>query len=648
MKQIFTVMAALAICVSMLAQPQRNLSERLQKTHDFIYSLPNRNQIDSAFLQKLIQLQFDGDNASELKSATALKPRLDKVETPGYSKTEFTYDENGWNIFMIKYSWSAINSTWVNVEKAENTFSETGTPTGGESYSWDGLGNKWRGTRKLKALYDDYGNLIDFAIYNWNETNEAWFCKTRNEKKYDAKKNQLMTADYYWNSYSQKLEGQRKYETEYDANSNKTLEIEYKWNVVTQDWVLSNKAVRTYNASSKQSSYVYYDWKSAAPAGWIAKNKSIREYDAVSGDILTDYKYTWKSGGWAESEREIYSYNALGLLDQKLVETKSGDVWESTFKYVYKYDANANKILYEECRYNNGWVTHRRNTLTFDAQNHELTSFEEAMENGSMVNKNKSNFAYDANGNRTLSERYIWSGSNWIGDFKEERQFDSNGKPILLVGSDWNSVSNDWFEFCKEYLEYDSDKVKSFYAYDLNVNDNVWVGRSGVEFVYDGVDNTIKTQEYKWHPTNKNWYCAFVKTTTYNDAYSKADLILPAWDDYYTQPVNGLIKTYDIDLNLSGDFITTYYYSDMQVTGTDEKMALPALTIWPNPASDVIALEGISGVATVYISSLNGSLVLTAEVQAGQSIPVSQLAKGVYLVKAVSDGGTFESKLVIK
>jgi hypothetical protein len=68
------------------------------------------------------------------------------------------------------------------------------------------------------------------------------------------------------------------------------------------------------------------------------------------------------------------------------------------------------------------------------------------------------------------------------------------------------------------------------------------------------------------------------------------------------------------------------------------------LTVFPNPASEYLMLEG-RGEATFTLYTLLGQRVFTTQTQRGEAIHLPQLAPGMYRAEAVS-GGQVEMTMV--
>jgi hypothetical protein len=75
---------------------------------------------------------------------------------------------------------------------------------------------------------------------------------------------------------------------------------------------------------------------------------------------------------------------------------------------------------------------------------------------------------------------------------------------------------------------------------------------------------------------------------------------------------------------------------------------IPKYSIYPNPVADLFGVSGMKGTATVSIADMQGRVVLTKEVFANESISVSILPQGMYIVSLVNEEGKTELKLLKK
>ena len=68
---------------------------------------------------------------------------------------------------------------------------------------------------------------------------------------------------------------------------------------------------------------------------------------------------------------------------------------------------------------------------------------------------------------------------------------------------------------------------------------------------------------------------------------------------------------------------------------TEENLT-PDVCIFPNPVNDILVLRNLSGTQTISIYALDGRLVKSFEATEGQTVSVSELPMGLYLVKTQS------------
>lgn len=72
-----------------------------------------------------------------------------------------------------------------------------------------------------------------------------------------------------------------------------------------------------------------------------------------------------------------------------------------------------------------------------------------------------------------------------------------------------------------------------------------------------------------------------------------------------------------------------------EVEGTDENVEV-AVSIFPNPVHDVLTLHNLQGSQIVCIYALDGRMVKAFEATGGQTVDISDLPVGMYLVNTQS------------
>ncbi len=70
--------------------------------------------------------------------------------------------------------------------------------------------------------------------------------------------------------------------------------------------------------------------------------------------------------------------------------------------------------------------------------------------------------------------------------------------------------------------------------------------------------------------------------------------------------------------------------------------------IYPNPVMDAFKIDGFEGSAKLTLLDLNGRLLLQQQLNTNEIVNISSLTKGMYIVKLITESGTFEQKMLKK
>ena len=80
-----------------------------------------------------------------------------------------------------------------------------------------------------------------------------------------------------------------------------------------------------------------------------------------------------------------------------------------------------------------------------------------------------------------------------------------------------------------------------------------------------------------------------------------------------------------------------WYVTDISITtneGVGEEGESTALSVMPNPANDVIRVNGLNGMEEVCVYNTLGQVVKTARLNNGESLTISDLSAGVYMLRS--------------
>ncbi|MFL9844513.1 T9SS type A sorting domain-containing protein [Flavobacterium rhizosphaerae] len=99
------------------------------------------------------------------------------------------------------------------------------------------------------------------------------------------------------------------------------------------------------------------------------------------------------------------------------------------------------------------------------------------------------------------------------------------------------------------------------------------------------------------------------------------------------------------------NFAGEAYFDNIQIStavASVKNNTLASVSVYPNPATDVINISNGGAINNISVTDLNGRVVRTAAFEgvSDASVNVSDLAKGIYMVTVSSDKGSTTQKIV--
>lgn len=146
---------------------------------------------------------------------------------------------------------------------------------------------------------------------------------------------------------------------------------------------------------------------------------------------------------------------------------------------------------------------------------------------------------------------------------------------------------------------------------------------------------------------------------TYNEAmfasinnFDASKLKVYKWQNNSSEEITSVLNltTQTLTVNTSFEDQTFVYFSYSDANLGVNEIQLKDVTIYPNPASNTVNIKSInSDIEQIEIYNLQGKRVLKLINFKGKNqIDVSNLSKGIYILKAKSDDKMFSKKLIIK
>ena len=311
------------------------------------------------------------------------------------------------------------------------------------------------------------------------------------------------------------------------------------------------------------------------------------------------------------------TYDAAGNLVRLSGWQKLGGVWQNVYYINYTY--NSAGLITSRSNYNNfdgSWVLGGIYNYTYNAQNQlVLTTLDFAR----MLYQK---IEYQYVGNDCVEE--LWYSYNFdTGTLLPSEKIVTSyvdGRKVLVL----DSVSDDG-----TYWQYNG---KFTYLYDNSGNCTEY-------HHYDGTNYEVERSVY-----------------TYDYGKPLSGTVIP-WNPELDRPrmydnVDACVREawYSLDVDHVLQYVCDYVYEYSDVVTGVQSPAVPEISLYPNPASGRIVLDGLAdGEAEVRIHDLSGRLVLTCLASGPTAIlDVTALAPGCYVVRVVQGEEVKVVKVVVE
>lgn len=353
----------------------------------------------------------------------------------------------------------------------------------------------------------------------------------------------------------------------------------------------------------------------------------------------THYLNSWYSDDLMET-KEFYYDEDYKLIADYWIDNVSDPI---TVRDSLEYDANGNVTKLSCHQLLNGvWIYANYVEYTYNELNQRLTRDNYNNFGGSFEHGGTYNYQYDENGNLVHHDMYL---GTWGLFETADYTYDENNNCTLIVSYS-EGFSGEFEPSNMVEYTYNADgfliEEKSYYYY------NGWVLSTHVVYTRDE-NNNISVEE------NLDQYGSVLERHEYEyDMNILFDEVAPFVNPEGELPnpertVNARNK--DKYWTVADDGTLTfvcdyyYYYKEIEGTGVAENVA-DNVNIYPNPVKDVLTVEA-SEYQNVEVFDLAGRCVISREISGVANIDMSQMPKGVYLVKMQNENGIVTRKVIV-
>lgn len=340
------------------------------------------------------------------------------------------------------------------------------------------------------------------------------------------------------------------------------------------------------------------------------------EYDG-NGNLLINSVFFWDASVWVDYYRTLYAYNSNNKITEELEQKWSSGQYINTFRALYSY--NSNGLLIEilgQNWVNNQWENSYRDTTSYNNSNQISGGISQEWDGSQWVNTGRSTLTYAGN-NLTQSISEYWDDiqETYVYLDRQLYTYNSDNQIIKLIVEIWNGTS--WEEEIKtEYIfdgngnrtseteNYQGSITKNEYNYDTSVllNNNFHPFKEEFSFLFAGFPIVNKITS--------------LTRLSYNSSTSSFDILDRI--------------TYNYDNQIKPNTLSSQNFE------VENK-----ISIYPNPSSDFISINGLQKNENIKIYSVLGQIVKTINVVQNQKIDIKNLKDGIYFLK-FNNGNTIK------
>lgn len=364
--------------------------------------------------------------------------------------------------------------------------------------------------------------------------------------------------------------------------------------LISYDERFNCKKVNTYNYDSIGS--------------WVLN--IVYDYEFDSQDRLISQIYT-KYGDEPYCYRINIEYNDQGLVTTEIIWEDIEGAWVGVYKFTSEYDAQGNLSKETVCLpdENNEWFVYYYYEYNYE------------------------------NADETQILCYLWNELTQNYELEEREVYHYENQLCTLYEVNlWDSADSVWILWYKyEYMYFDNGNLKEETYFESDVWGSEPEPISKSQYEYDSHNNNTLTRHYMY---SEDWVPKRQDEMEYDLNVPKANVagLSFRYGGLYNDKMLNKRGIYPEDIK---EYV--FYYSNAG-TGVAES-AESRMSVWPNPVSETLNLKG--DMTQVKIFSMDGKQVMNIQ-HSFESINVSNLANGCYLLKATFTNGSMAVQKFVK
>jgi hypothetical protein len=276
----------------------------------------------------------------------------------------------------------------------------------------------------------------------------------------------------------------------YDSNGNVLAYVEMR-NEGGNTWKDFQRYSFTYDAANRPLSFTLKSWLNNT---WQLEYTTHWQYDAA-GNVLSESIDKLNI-------RYLFSYNAQGLLDQKLELRNNNGTWKNIYLDQYAYLPNDSKVFSITNHFweDSIWAEVNRSTYTYDNEGLLTTIVKEIWDGVVWNNAQRQVFGYDSNNNNNFKVDQGWSNEGWKDGSRESRTFDEDSDILssrleFEFMNTWNTHTTVQYYYT-EFVSTQAPETLAFEVFPNPANTSVTLQGKDFHFamLYDQQGRLVRAQ----------------------------------------------------------------------------------------------------------------------------------------------------------
>jgi hypothetical protein len=367
--------------------------------------------------------------------------------------------------------------------------------------------------------------------------------------------------------------------------------------------------------------------------------------DAGRPQQVTNYTLDQGTMQWSMADKTEHEYDGAGLnfRSTSYVLDPDASQWLNFSRSLFTYDADGRPQSSEQSYWNQDqeqWEPVWNETFT-----HDIDGWLIAIE----------------------SQYYDPNDSEWENNFRWEMIYSNEGLVMQEIQYEWDQSTMQWSMADKTEHEYDGDGqlmqvIRQCWC-NWDGSGAQWRNERKDTYTYDAWGDIVESISWltEWGNPNTNWYMDSRTQPVYDNAVPFSDLLLPITGEIYNWNYAGWYDRFfnhkllqwnfaDYDTT-SNSWVPTgtenYFYSLVTLSSVPEQNVLGEWQLYPNPAQDVLHLQGpVMGGTVLTLRDLQGRTVLQQPVASAETISLAGLPAGLYTYTLQSGGHMRHGKLL--